>query len=233
MRVLDTINVILLDMNSTFMFGEDRFSETEDYYHTYQSVGGKRLSDSQVRHTIQACYEGMSLDYEDPGKYHNFPSLQEGFHRYANVDEADLAHLVDTFAAHELGHISEEYASYLKQLASTHVLGLVANIWAPKDKWLAEFSRVGIQDVFTNQVFSSEMGCIKPAPQIYKKALEGLQVHHSEILFVGDSLKYDMEGAKNMGFNTAWINDRNIDHPLADHVIPSLLHLEHLTVKSI
>ena len=31
---------ILLDMNSTFMFGEDRFGEVEDYSEYYRSIGG-------------------------------------------------------------------------------------------------------------------------------------------------------------------------------------------------
>ena len=229
---LDTVSVILLDMNSTFMFGEDRFSESEDYYRTYQSVGGKRLTDKEVRCAIQACYEGMSRDYEDPEQFAAFPSLEEGFRRYSQADDKDLSHLIDTFACHELGHITDEYAQFLKNLAKNHNLGLVANIWAPKDKWLTEFERVGIQDVFTAMVFSSDIGCIKPAPEIYIKVLEGLPVpHHSSVLFVGDSLRYDMEGAKQMGFNTVWINNHHSNHPMADYVIPSLLCLDQILVS--
>jgi FMN phosphatase YigB (HAD superfamily) len=231
MNVVDTVSVILLDMNSTFMFGEDRFSESEDYYQTYQSVGGNRLSEKQVRHAIQACYEGLSRDYEDPEQYARFPTLEQGFRLYANVTDQDLPHLIDTFACHELGQISEDYAQCLKRLAQTHVLGLVANIWAPKDRWLQEFARVGIQDIFSTLIFSSEVGCIKPTPAIYTKALPGLNVPHSEVLFVGDSLRYDIVGAKHMGFTTVWINNKHNSHPMADYVLPSLLHLNQLPLK--
>lgn len=191
MKLIDTVKVILLDMNSTFMFGEDRFSENEDYYTTYQALGGSRLNARQVRKAI-----------------------------------------TDTFAYHELGQVSDAYAVYLRKLASTHVLGLVANIWAPKDKWLLEFERTGINNVFTTLVFSSELGCIKPSPKIYQKALEGLRTPHSEVLFVGDSLRYDIEGAKNLGFNTVWINEPDANHPAADYIVPSLLHLDQLPAKS-
>ena len=228
MKVVDTVSVILLDMNSTFMFGEDRFSDSEDYYRTYQSVGGSRLSSKAVRNAIQTCYEGMSRDYENPEQYATFPTLEEGFRRYSLVDDQDLPHLVDTFACHELGQITDEYAQFLKTLAQTHILGLVANIWAPKDRWLREFARVGIQNVFKTVVFSSDVGYIKPTPEIYTKALAGLPAPHSEVMFVGDSLSYDIEGAKQMGFNTVWIDNHHTSHPKADYVIPSLLYLKQL-----
>jgi FMN phosphatase YigB (HAD superfamily) len=225
MLALDTVSIVLLDMNSTFMFGEDRFSATEDYYLTYQSVGGNRLGANEVHEAIQRCYEGLSLDYEDPEKFDHFPSLRDGFRAYTNIDELDLPHLVDTFACHELGEIPDTYARCLKKLACTHSLGLVANIWAPKEKWLGEFDRTGINDVFNTMVFSSELGCIKPSRRIYTKALENTRVSPSDVLFVGDSLKYDVTGAKNMGFNTVWITKQHTSHPLADYVIPDLLQL--------
>ena len=228
MDVLDNVSVVLLDMNGTFMFGEDRFSETEDYYSTYRAVGGNRLSENTVRCAIQACYEGMSHDYDNPEKYAAFPSLADGFRLYSTVDDDDLPYLIDAFACHEMGRISGEYARCLKRLAQTHILGLVANIWAPKDRWLTEFIRVGIHDIFATMVFSSDIGCIKPTPKIYAKALEGLRVRPCDVLFVGDSLKYDMEGAKHMGFNTVWINDHHTNHPKADYIVPSLLHLDQL-----
>ena len=224
--------MILLDMNSTFMFGEDRFSPAEDYYATYRDLGGLRLTPGEVTHAILACYNGLSRDYENPEKYSAFPSLHEGFRLYSGADDGDCDDLIDTFACHELGHIEENYAQFLRALAKTHTLGLVANIWAPKDRWLHEFERAGIQNVFTTTVFSSDLGCIKPAPAIYEKALEGTGVHPSEVLFVGDSLKYDMEGAKNMGFNTVWINPDQRDHPMADYVIPTLLDLGGLVSTS-
>ena len=40
MRVLDRFKVILLDMNGTFMFGQDRFGPEEDFAATYRRLGG-------------------------------------------------------------------------------------------------------------------------------------------------------------------------------------------------
>ena len=59
MRLLDTFPVLLLDMNGTFMFGEDRFAVGEDFHATYRSVGGSRLSAAKVTRFIRACYDDM------------------------------------------------------------------------------------------------------------------------------------------------------------------------------
>src|SRR5688572_3224563 len=81
MRLLDRFPVLCLDMNGTFMFGEDRFDNGEDFHRTYSSVGGSKLSASEVTHFIRDCYDGMSRDYSDPARYDDFPSLREGFRR--------------------------------------------------------------------------------------------------------------------------------------------------------
>lgn len=58
MRFLDKFPALLLDMNGTFMFGEDRFGAGEDFHATYRSVGGRRLSAAEVTRFIRACYDG-------------------------------------------------------------------------------------------------------------------------------------------------------------------------------
>jgi hypothetical protein len=53
MAVLDRFRVVLLDLNSTFMFGEDRFGPGEDSAATYRSGGGRVLELDQVRKAIR------------------------------------------------------------------------------------------------------------------------------------------------------------------------------------
>jgi len=88
MRLLDKFPVLLLDMNGTFMFGEDRFGADEDFHTTYRSVGGRRLSAAEVTRFIRACYYGMSRDYDNPERYDDFPSLTEGLQRYTRPPRA-------------------------------------------------------------------------------------------------------------------------------------------------
>jgi len=208
------------------MFGEDRFAAHEDFYRTYLDVGGGSLSAAEVTHYIRACYEGMSRDYADPACYDDFPSLSEGLTRYANAPEAEAGLLEHVFALHERGQVPEWAASLLRRLSRTHRLALVANIWAPKHEWLIEFTRAAISNVFHHLVFSSDLDSIKPSPVLYREALCGVGAQSHEALFVGDSLTYDIEGAKRMGIATAWVTCAPRQHESVDYVVPSLMEIE-------
>lgn len=231
-RFLDRFSTILLDMNSTFMFGEDRFGEQEDFFATYVKLGGKRLDRAAVNLAIRECYKGMSIDYEDMSKVDNFPSLAQGLMKYASVNKNDLAFLEAVFAHHELGRIPEEYANCLKRLSQTHRLGVVSNIWAPKDLWLNEFKRVGIGDLWHTINFSSDGRSIKPSRQFFRKAITACNVSLSEIVFVGDNLRVDIEPAKSYGLTTVWVTTLAETHPSADRIVPSLFSLEALPLYS-
>jgi putative hydrolase of the HAD superfamily len=223
MKLLDKYRVLLLDMNGTFMFGEDRFAAHEDFYRTYVDVGGGALSAAEVAHYIRTCYEGMSRDYADPAYYDD---LSEGLKRYANAPDAEAVLLERVFALHELGQVPEWAASLLRRLGRTHKLALVANIWAPKHAWLVEFRRAGIFDAFQHVVFSSDSCSIKPSPVIYREALRAVGAQSHEALFVGDSLKYDIEGAKRVGMATAWVTSAPRQHESVDYVLSSLKEIE-------
>lgn len=226
MSILDQYQAILLDMNSTFMFGEDRFGVDEDFYKTYMQVGGSELAPAVVDRAIRNCYAGMMRDYEDPARYDNFPALQEGLLQYGGVKARDVEHLSSVFARHEMGTVSPAYAKLLRAWSKTHRLGVLSNIWADKSPWLAEFRRAGIGDIWHSVVFSSDSRNIKPSLTIYNKTLDTFGVAASDILFIGDSIRVDIEPAKALGMSTVWLTDTDNDNPMVDYVARSLLELE-------
>lgn len=61
--------------------------------------------------------------------------------------------------------------------------------------------------VFTSVITSEEMKCAKPSLDFYKKAIDAVGLAPENILYVGDSLKLDMEPALKVGMN-AWLIDR-------------------------
>lgn len=223
MSILDPFSVLLLDMNGVFMFGEDRFGQEQDFHPTYRDLGGTRLGAGEVNKAIRFCYEGMAREYESPQHVDDFPSVREGLRRYAGTDDADLADLEATFAFHELGSVPAAHADFIRKLSRTHQLGLVSNIWAPKQPWLEELDRAGILDVFRVLVFSSDSPRIKPSPVLFRKAL-GAFPADSAVLFVGDSLRCDVIPARKLGLATAWITSETSSEA-ADHVLPDLLSL--------
>ena len=94
---------------------------------------------------------------------------------------------------------------------------------------MREFERAGIYDLFDVTIFSSDYGHIKPSPYLFAKAIEAFGVERSKIVFVGDSLKRDIAGAKAVGLSAVWINtdvgkvDKSVPSP--DLVIQDLRDL--------
>lgn len=208
-RFIDQFDVVLLDVSHTFMFDVDRFSDTEDYAATYRQVGGNLLSDGEIHRTIAALFDSMLADYEDPNCYDSFPSVfsyLKVLPESKDCPAGEIRLLARVFAMHEVGTIPATHVRALHRLHETHRLGIVSNIWSPNDLYLREFERVGIRNLFDVIIFSSDHGCVKPSSHLFAKAIEALDVDRSKIVFVGDSLKHDIAGAKAAGLPSVWIN---------------------------
>lgn len=209
-RFIDQFEVILLDMMGTFVFDGDRFSADEDFAATYQKLGGNVLTAGQVGSAISEVFRRMSADDENPAFYDRFPAVSrylEQFLLEKTWPVSEVSVLDDVFAAHESGSVSPEFAGVLRRLAQTHRLGVVSNLWCKSALMSVEFKRAGVADLFGAAVFSSDLGVNKPSPLLYKKALDELGVDAGRAVFVGDSLRCDVAGAKGVGLAAVWVND--------------------------
>jgi putative hydrolase of the HAD superfamily len=222
MAFLDAFDVILLDLNGTFMFGHDRFGREQDYYATYRANGGTRSDRATVMTTMERCLDVLLRVYEDPAHVDDFPTLAEAFTVFAEAQADDVPALCATFAAHELGSVPTAHVAVLQQLSSSHRLGVVSNICGDPAVWRAHFAAIGLASVFTSTVFSSEGRSIKPSTRIFHRAFAAFP-DAQRILFVGDSWERDIVPAQQLGLATAWISETGVG--AADCVIPSLLAL--------
>lgn len=64
-------------------------------------------------------------------------------------------------------------------------------------------------DIFKDVFVSEELGVSKPNPLIYLKALEKVKLSPDEILYIGDSVKLDLEPANSLGIKTLIIDRDN------------------------
>ncbi len=232
MRFIDQFTVILLDLHGTFMFGGDRFSKTEDFGLTYRELGGRALGDDEVRRLVLEVCAAMEQAYADPRYDEHFPAVRhciEHIARPQSLPEREVGLLECVIARHEVGVIPNACVAALRELAKTHRLGIVSNIWSPRDLYVQELERAGICDLFDVIVFSSDHGTIKPSPYLFMKALEAVAVDRSQIVLVGDSLTRDIAGAKAVGLSAVWIDtgtgtvDESVPSP--DLVIQDLREL--------
>ncbi|MCD6523714.1 MAG: TIGR02253 family HAD-type hydrolase [Thermococcus sp.] len=84
----------------------------------------------------------------------------------------------------------------------------------------------GLEGYFDAVVTRDDVGAIKPEPKIFLRALEELGVSPREAVMVGDSLRQDIYGGKNVGMKTVWIaRDGGEDFHFPDFKIRTLHEL--------
>jgi 2-haloacid dehalogenase/putative hydrolase of the HAD superfamily len=68
-------------------------------------------------------------------------------------------------------------------------------------------SAMGLQGwTFSHVVTSEECKAYKPRPEMFMAALRKLGLQPGDVLHVGDSPSSDIEGARQMGIDVAWVN---------------------------
>jgi FMN phosphatase YigB (HAD superfamily) len=78
--------------------------------------------------------------------------------------------------------------------------------------------------VFQDVIVSEELGVAKPNIEFYQKALEKIPFAPHEVLYVGDSIKLDLEPASKLGFKVLII-DRDNFYPNSKNKISSLTEI--------
>jgi 2-haloalkanoic acid dehalogenase type II len=85
--------------------------------------------------------------------------------------------------------------------------------------------RLNIARFFDAVVTSAQLKLRKPKPEIFKKALESLRVNPSEVVMVGDTVKGDVGGAKNLGMKAILVRrakNEMDEGPAPDAVVENL-----------
>ncbi|MBS3737130.1 MAG: HAD family hydrolase [Candidatus Bipolaricaulota bacterium] len=89
-----------------------------------------------------------------------------------------------------------------KRLSGKFKLGLLTN--GPSNLQRRKIETLGIENWFEAIIVSGEHGLAKPDPRIFYIAMDELECGPEETIYVGNSLKYDVLGAKNAGVPVVW-----------------------------
>lgn len=90
-----------------------------------------------------------------------------------------------------------------------------------RDKILA----LNLNYLVSNIYISEEIGYSKPNREVYEYVLNDLSCSLSEIIMVGDSIKYDYEGAKKIGMEAVLVDRSNIHKDFSGLKVSSMLEL--------
>ena len=106
-------------------------------------------------------------------------------------------------------------------------LGIVSNFYGNLPSICRE---TGLSDYFKVVIDSGRVGFQKPDANIFLAALNELGTSPDRSVFVGDSMKRDMRGAKELGMRHIWVVGKNYrnDPPCCpgDLVVSSVMELE-------
>ena len=133
------------------------------------------------------------------------------------------AHMADecameSHAAEIIRHVSGKYKLFA---ASNGILRM-------QEKRMA---KAGLAEHFEALFVSDNIGHEKPNPAFFDQCLERSKLRPEEILFIGDSIEADMQGAYNSGIAACWYNKKGKPHPEGlkiHHTISDLLELKNI-----
>ena len=143
-----------------------------------------------------------------------------------------LAH-IDTMKYITIDTTSVKTIDELKQ--RNLQISLVSNMMLPGKLLKAKLQEANILDLFDNIIISSDVGFIKPHPEIFQKALAQSRLSVDEVVFIGDTYQQDIIGAKRVNLKTVWLNNRHEPREMAqdnppDFEIDSLSELLELPI---
>lgn len=125
---------------------------------------------------------------------------------YGLNDKEILAEAIRIYTKERKGtyFVFPETMQVIKTLKCNYSLGVISN--GPGDIQHEKLNATGIGLYMDVLLASGDFGIGKPDPRIFLRALELIKVSHEEAIFVGDSIKDDVLGAKGVGMYTIWIN---------------------------
>jgi REG-2-like HAD superfamily hydrolase len=188
-----------------------------------RAVGVLRALETELPQRTQQRLLSLEQDY---GRSFWDDFYAEGFRRLGIEDDvsAAAAEIRDHFLRAEFETIFDDVFPTLDALSSRRLkLGILSN-FSPNCENVLE--KVGIHDYFAFFVVSAIVGCEKPDRRIFDLTVAAADSAREDIVYVGDSIFHDIEGARNAGIAGILI-DRRDQHPT--HAGPRIVDLKELT----
>jgi putative hydrolase of the HAD superfamily len=70
----------------------------------------------------------------------------------------------------------------------------------------ADIQAIGLHAHFQVNLAAHQFGCAKPDPRIFQEAAQQLNLPAQLIMYVGDHLHFDVQGAQAVGMQGVWMN---------------------------
>jgi putative hydrolase of the HAD superfamily len=157
--------------------------------------------------------EAQELFYDPQVFIHYTRQIIESMGGTGPALEACAREIYEEWAACQHFALYEDVPSVLREIAGRDIrIGLISNT----HRCLASFqSHFELDGLFMAAISSSVHGYMKPHPSIFQAGLRLLNVEPHEAVMVGDSLRQDIDGARQIGMRGVLVR-RSTDGDPAD-----------------
>jgi len=225
--VLSKVRAVYFDLDDTLCGYWDACKQ--GLRGTFVTVPVPGATPEQVGDAWARAFRAFCPNLRDLGFYEKY--LVEGGHTrieqmrrtlaLLDVDDDALALILsDTYLArrHDALALFPDARHVLGALGAKYPLGLITN--GPADVQREEIRLLGIGECFVHVFIEGELGFGKPEPEVFRQAAEVVGFEPSELLFVGNSYRHDIQPAIQAGWLTAWIRRPSDVPPSATGISP-------------
>jgi putative hydrolase of the HAD superfamily len=123
-----------------------------------------------------------------------------------DLDAAGVTALMNDAWDEYVGSLNGELADYFRRLRPRYKTGILSNSFVGARE--REQRAHGFAEMCDVIVYSHEVGCLKPDPQIYRLVCEGLGVLPEEAVLLDDVVA-NVEGARTVGMRSVLFSDNH------------------------
>jgi len=215
------IKGIFFDLNGTLMeYGnlEQANQDHENSIFSYLCKKGMIIS-REIFDEYVKDYFDIEIPKDFPSKMTNFEyKLQqlafklEVILKKEELEELAMVSIQAWAEYHKIDINSTKILSELKQ--RNYKIALVSDFEHPPYiyKFLEKYE---LKSFFDSIIISGNIGVKKPHPKMFNMALQETQLRANEVLFIGDSMKHDIQGANGVGMVPILINRKSL-HDLVE-----------------
>ena len=208
-RDFAVIRFIYFDAVGTILHPSPSVSEI---YHHYALKHGYPVEFSKLKQRIREAFSrqegldvGLGWKTDEAREENRWRSIvQESFPGMSSFENC-FQDLYQVFATAKAWTVEPDLDGWLDLAQSRSIrLGLASNFDHRLRNLIREFPQL---QVFSEVIISSEIGWRKPAAKFYEWALIRANHRPSQVLFLGDNLRLDVQVPREMGMHAALISE--------------------------
>jgi len=210
---MDNIKAIFFDADGTLVNHKE--CERQALVYVFDNIGIDYKNEYQniFRHIEQVIWDTESYDGVHVPRENVFICRFKLLFEKLSINYDDCIKANEFFKIGLAGSIAlndnvVEIVKYLHD--KNYLLCVVTNGLIKLQKPRVTNSEIG--KFITHIMVSEEVGAHKPNPLIFTTLLEKIRLNPCDVVMIGDSIKNDIQGAKNAGIKSVWYNPEHTEN---------------------